>query len=246
MFQVRATTNVEQLSAAMRQLSDKQLPFALALAATRTGQEIQKNVRRVMRQRFDRPTPTTLKSLYLKAARKAKPEARVWFRDEFVSGVPADKYLQAEVFGGQRAPKGLERALQKRGLLQKGQLAVPASWVQDQYGNVKRGLTQKIMSGLRVFGEQGYSANATGSKRSRKKGNWERWFVAEIDGTRGIWERQKSAMGDRVRPAFVFTDGPRTYRVRLPFFKIAENTVKAHYQRNFIDAIAHAVATARK
>ena len=52
MFQVRATTNVEQLSAAMRQLSDKQLPFALALAATRTGQEIQKNVRRVMRQRL--------------------------------------------------------------------------------------------------------------------------------------------------------------------------------------------------
>ncbi|SFB46378.1 hypothetical protein [Azotobacter beijerinckii] len=225
----------------------RQMPFALALAATRMAQRVRDGELSVMRKRLDKPTRTTMNSLFVKPATKAKPEARVWLKDAWNSGVPADRYMQAAVYGGVRGHKRFEKALIARGLMSGNQYAVPNAAFMDDNGNIKGQLSMKILSGLGAAETfAGTQANATGSRRSRKKGNADRYFVGEIDGMRGVWERRRMAMGDAVRPVFVFVDGAPRYRVRVPFFAIAENMVKANFQREFGSALERAIATARQ
>ena len=221
----------------------RQLPFALALAATRTAQLVKAGELAAIRKRLDRPTRTTMNSLYVQPATKAKPEARVWFKDTWGSGVPADNYMQAAVYGGARGHKRFDKALIARGLMGHNQYAIPSPDIVDAFGNVKGQLARKILSGLGT-GKTASRSQANG-QRSRMKGNAERYFVGEVEGTRGVWERKRMALGDAVRPVFVFVDGAPRYRVRVPFFKIAENIVKANYQREFGSALERAIATAR-
>lgn len=224
----------------------EQMPFARVLAATRTAQRVKAGMLKVMRGRLDRPTSTTMNSLFIRPATKAKPEARVWFKDSWTTGIPADRYLQQAVHGGLRRHKRFEEALIAAGLMRRGQYAVPASDMLNAYGNAPRGLITKVLSGLGAAEQRrGYQANATSSRRSRRKGNAQRYFVAEIEGTQGIWERRSTAWGDAVRPVFVFTNGAPGYRVIFPFHTIAENIVKAHYGNELRDALAEAVRTAR-
>jgi len=223
----------------------RQVPFAQALTATRLAQRVKKGMLPVMKARLDRPTPTTMNSLFVKAATKAKA-AEVYFKDSWASGVPADAYLQQAVAGGLRPHKRFEKALIARGIMQSSEYAVPTAPFMNQYGNVSRGTMTKILSGLRAAETRsGYQANATGSKRSKAKGNAARFFSGEVDGARGVWERVSMGMGDAVRPVFIFSASAPRYRTIFPFFKIGENIVKANHAAEFAQAFAEAQATAR-
>ena len=231
-----------------REISDiqrKHLPFALVLTQTRLAQRVKPGVLAVMKQRLDRPTPTTLNSLFIQMATKARG-SKVYFKDSWVSGVPADAYLQQAVQGGHRPHKRFEKALIAKGLMGSSQYAVPTSAFLNQYGNVSRGTMTRILSGLGAAETSGgYQANASGSKRSQRKGNAKRYFSGAVDGERGVWERRTMGKGSAVRPVFLFTNGTPGYRVIFPFFKIAENIVKAHYKAEFTAALGEAIATAR-
>ena len=48
-----------------------------------------------------------------------------------------------------------------------------------------------------------------------------------------------------VRPVFLFTDSAPKYKVIVPFFKIADNIIKANYSKEFSKALDRAIATAR-
>lgn len=238
----------EGVKAAQAELAkiDKQVTFATAVALTRTAQLVKKGELDVMRKRLDRPTPTTLNSLFVKPATKQKLEARVWFKDSFASGIPADTYMQAAVYGGTRRHKRLEKALIARQIMKPGQYAIPAKEFLNQYGNITGGLAKKVLSGLGAAETtSGYQANATGSRRSRRKGNADRFFVLDgLDRSRGIWERKGTAWGDAIRPVFLFADAPR-YKIRVPFQKIAENIVKANLDKQFEVALQQAMRSAR-
>ncbi|MEX5551736.1 hypothetical protein [Pseudomonas pergaminensis] len=246
MLQIDARTNIEELSKALRTVGEKQLPFALALMATRLAVLVKKGELSVLKARIDRPTTTTLNSLYVKPAKPGKPEARTFFKDAWTSGVPADTYLQQAVKGGLRPHKRFEKALIAKGIMKPGQFALPAASALNQFGNVPRGTIMKILSGLGAAETvSGVQANATGSKRSKRKGNAQKYFAGEVDGTQGVWERKKTAWGDAVRPVFIFSDGEPGYRVILPFYKIADNIVKANRVREFQSAMDTALATKR-
>jgi len=246
MVKIDASTNVEELSKALRTLGANQLPFAFALMATRLAQLVKKGELAVMRARLDHPTPTTMNSLYVKVAKKGNPEARAFFKDAWTSGVPADTYLQQTVKGGRRPHKRFEKALIGKGIMKPGQYAIPSPSALNQFGNVPRGVIMKILSGLGAAESvSGVQANATGSKRSKRKGNAEKYFAGDVDGTNGIWERKKTAFGDAVRPVFIFSDGEPGYRVIVPFYKIADNIVKANHAKEFATAIDQALSTAR-
>lgn len=245
-MQISARTNIEELSKALRTVGEKQLPFAFALMATRLAVLVKKGELSVLKARIDRPTTTTLNSLYVKPAMKGKPEARTFFKDAWTSGVPADTYLQQAVKGGRRPHKRFEKALIAKGIMKPGQYALPAASALNQFGNVPRGTIMKILSGLGAAETvSGVQANATGSKRSKRKGNAQKYFAGEVDGTQGVWERKKTAWGDAVRPVFIFSDGEPGYRVILPFYKIADNIVKANRVREFQSAMDAALATKR-
>lgn len=230
---------------ALTQLEREQLPFARALAATNTAMLVQVGVLDVMGQRLDRPTPATMKSLFLKSATKARPAARVYFKDAFTSGIAADKWMQNVILGGRRGHKGFELALIRRGIMRKGEYAIPVNDVLNDFGNVSRGLMTRILSGMGAAEvKAGYMMNATNSRRSLRKGNASKFFVHDEGGVRGIWMRHGRG-GKQARPIFIFAPSAPGYRVIVPFFKIAENMVKANYQTEFELALRQAMATAR-
>ncbi len=246
MLQIDARPDVAGLSKGFRVLTDKQIPFVHALTATRLAMRVKKGTLSVMRQRLDRPTSTTMNSLFVEAAKKGNPVARSFFKDAWTSGVPADTYLQQAVKGGQRPHKRFEKALIAKGLMKSSQYAIPVSSAMNQYGNVSRGVIMKIMSGLGAAeSASGSQSNATGSKRSKRKGNAQRYFAGEVDGTQGIWERKRTAFGDAVRPVFIFSDGAPRYKAMVPIFKIADNIVKANYMADYTSAMDFALATAK-
>ncbi|RCL22984.1 hypothetical protein C6A77_19290 [Pseudomonas sp. AFG_SD02_1510_Pfu_092] len=229
-----------------REISDiqrKQIPFALVLAQTRLAtNRIKPGIAEVMGKRLDRPTPTTMRSLFAQAATKSRG-AKVWFKDQWTTGIPADTYLQQAVQGGVRAHKRFEKSLIAHGLMKAGQFAVPNADLLNQYGNVSRGVMTRILSGLGAAeGRRGYQANATGSKRSKRKGNAERFFVGTVGDDTGVWERKPRK---QVAPVFLYTDGAPQYRVIFPFFKIGENIAKAHGQAELANALREAILTAK-
>ena len=244
MFKLEIGVDDGQLTKSAIEMQRRHIPFALVLTATRLAQRIKKGELAVMRKRLDRPTPTTLNSLFLKAATKAKP-ARVYFKDSWTSGIPADTYLQQAVFGGVRPHKRFEKSLIAQGIMKSGQYALPSKSFLNQYGNISRGTMTKVLSGLGAAETtSGFKANATDSKRSMAKGN-RRYFGGVVGDESGVWERMNTKWGAAVRPVFVFSDGAPAYRTIFPFFKIAENIARAHRTQEFNDALAQTLATAR-
>lgn len=245
MFKVDMSLDTFPVSAGMRELEKKHIPFVMARTATLLAQRVKKGTITVMQKRLDRPTPTTLNSLFVKMATKARA-AEVYFKDSWASGIPADTYLQQAVSGGLRPHKRFEKSLIARGIMRSGQYAVPTTAFMNQYGNVSRGTMLKILSGLGAAeSTRGYQANASGSARSRRKGNAHRFFSGDVDGTQGVWERKSMGMGDAVRPVFIFSESAPRYRTIFPFFKIGQNIVNANYQADAATAWAEAMATAR-
>lgn len=245
MFKIDMSLDAAPVSAGMLEIEKRHIPFVMARTATLLAKRVKKGTITVMQKRLDRPTPTTLNSLFVKMATKRRA-AEVFFKDSWASGIPADTYLQQAVSGGLRPHKRFEKSLIARGIMRSGQYAVPTTAFMNQYGNVSRGTMLKILSGLGAAeSTRGYQANASGSARSRRKGNAHRFFSGDVDGTQGVWERKSMGMGDAVRPVFIFADSAPRYRTIFPFFKIGQNIVNANYQADAATAWAEAMASAR-
>lgn len=243
------------------QLFYNQIPFATAKALTETAQYAQQAERREMETQFDRPTPYTLDSTYVKPATKADLVARVWIKDDTFKGTPAAKYIGPEVYGGERHLKRFERALQSRGLLPGGMVAVPGSAAQlDQYGNVTRGQIVEILSFLNAFGEQGYKANMSQRRRDallRGKGGqrgYSYFVLPKREGKlpAGVYKRIAYGRDQRIshlaysaaKPVFVFVRMPR-YKPRLAFEEVARRAAEDRFEIEFQQAFDEAVRTAR-
>lgn len=239
-----ATVDVQNL---MRRMSahEKQFPYAIALALTRTAKDAQPAVQARMQKDFDRPTPYTLNSTYVLPAKKTDPvpTADVYFKNESSKGTPAAKYIAPEVFGGHRGQKRYERALRAAGRLPAGMVTVPGSGAQlDKYGNVPAGLINAMLSQL-GSNPDAYQ-NATGSKRSRRTRKVRgQFFIGRPGGGRlplGVWLRQ----GDKLVPFLLFVK-QATYTKRLGFREAVAETFEQRFAINFDDALAKAISTAR-
>ncbi|MCY1200459.1 hypothetical protein D9M72_118890 [compost metagenome] len=242
-------------------LEREQLPFAAALALTRTAQVVAGRIREEMEVVFDRPTPATLNSLYIQPATKQRMEARVWIKDgrsvsaggrvvgqagRWGKGRAASKWLTPQIYGGPRSEKGIEAMLLRKGVLKPGQYIVPGEKMNlDAYGNLDRGLLNKILSGAGLFTEEGYNANATDSDRSTKKGNAKRYFVMHDTNRQPFAVAERTGKGRAgLRIVLAFARQP-TYRKTLDFFEIAERVAEDALPIEFEKAMAQALATRR-
>lgn len=219
-------------------LRKDQIPFATAYALTQTAKQAQRFIVSEMRNVFDRPKPYTLNGTFVKAANKRDLTAIVKLKDGYLGDAgeasrrgTADKYLRAQIEGGRRRPKAFEKLLINRGLMPPGYYAVPTSAAPlDAYGNVTAGYFNRIIAQLRIATDP--LANAPrGRKRSRKSRS-AGFFVAYPgrEATKhlkpGIYERITSGFGGGIRPIFIYTDNPPTYRKRLDFFGQVERAIK--------------------
>lgn len=257
--------DVSQVVRGLDRLQREQIPFAMALALTQTAKDVQAAEQKEMRDVFDRPTPYTLRSLFLRPATKQRLEAQVFFKDESGTtgkGTPATKYLLPQVFGGLRNQKRFERALQRSAKLPPGHdqeiYAVPGEGARlDSFGNLSRGQIVQILSDLRLLEQvAGAKQNrltraevaarrAGGDKRVRYKRA--KYFIgAPGDGRLplGVWEYIRSAFGRGIRPVLIFVSRPQ-YEPRFDFFDVGRRVADKEFVLNFRVALTRALATAR-
>ncbi len=244
MIPIRADVDVTK-GKRLAEIVLKQLPFALAKALTLTAKDAEDSIRGSMRGSFDRPTPYTLNSLYTKPATKEKPEAFIWIKSDAAKGTPAVKYLFPEVHGGDRQHKRGENALIRLGIMTSSQWMIPGERVLNQYGNISAGMMTKILSGLGANPDVFQNVTTKSRKKAIEKGKNLDLFVGRPGGGRlpfGVYERTKSS----VRLLLLIVDKKPTYRSRLDFYGVAQKVYSRRFQKHYNDALASALATARR
>ena len=127
MVSLNVQSNVKQWSRRMAAVERKQVPFATAVALTKTAKDVERNTLKLLDRRLDRPTPFTKRGLFVKAANKHRLVAKVGFKPIQAA------YLDKPERGGTRKPKG--RAI-----------IVPASQRLNRYGNLPKGSVQRLLA----------------------------------------------------------------------------------------------------
>jgi hypothetical protein len=243
------SAEVVGLGSVLKKLSDvpKRVRLATVLGINWTAKQAHDDVVKAMPSIFDRPTPYTMRGFYVWRADKNNLQAKLEARTFAGKGTPAYKYLSPEVYGGGRGLKGHERALRAAGILPGGMFTVPASGApRDSYGNLPGSEYVRILSELRAFGEQGYTANITARSAARKKkaGRFRAYFAitpAQLGhgGLRGAQSPGVYRRTERgIKPILIFVRRP-SYRKRFPFHEIAKRSVDANYEANFNRALMY-------
>lgn len=221
----------------------RQVPFAMALALTRTamaGREAGKlHIRRNLRQ----AKPFTLNGVRFERATKQRLHAEVRVRDEASKGTPPAKYLRALEFGGHRRYKRFERALQYAGVLEPNEFAIPADGGSIDLrgkGNVG-GLYTRILSGLRANPDP--LSNTPSLERGRRGVARARSRARYFRRGEFIWERLNRST---VRPVLVIIKRAPSYRKTLRFAETVAATTRHEMPRQWQDAMRQAKATARR
>lgn len=252
MLTVDVSATMAEMNAKLGDLTRRQFPYAAALALTRTAQEIQKREVHEMRDVFDRPTSYTLSSTFIKPATKAHLEATVGLKDFSGKGIPASKFLAAQITGGSRRLKRFERALKAVGHLPDDYRVVPGNGAQlDVHGNIKPSQIVQILSYFQAFPEAGYRANMSQRRRRRlargtKVKQGFEYFIGR-PGDRlplGVWQRTAFARGTAIKLVFMFVR-QANYEAVFDFEHVAVTTATRAFLPNFRSALTEAMHTAR-
>ncbi|WP_251976727.1 hypothetical protein [Salinicola avicenniae] len=213
----------------------RQIPFAQALAITRTGQDVRDSLKGHLKGIFDNPTAFTVNSVRLRPATKNDLQAWIWIRDEAFKGTPPAKYLLPQTTGTRRNAKRHERALQHAGILPHGWATVPGRGARlNRAGNISAGTYTKILSELRASPD-GHQ-NATSRKAKP-------YFVMRR-GERPIGVYQRTSKR-RMQAVLHFIDELPGYGKEVRFQQVADMVVRRRGVKHMDDAIEHTIRTAR-
>lgn len=218
-FDSSGIRGLPEVVAAMKDFSERRLNAALATALTRTAGDVKKALQAALPRVFDRPTPYTMNSLYVRTATADRLAASVYFKDDSATskgGTPATKYLLPQVESGQRRVKRFERALQAFGALPAGWGTVPGQGaLLDAYGNWSRAQIMGMLGQLSKSRDVGPQKRQTATQR--KAGG--QYFVVK-PGTAGrvapgVYQRE--LLGRNITPVVLFVELP-TYSKRFDFW----------------------------
>ena len=232
MLRVDIQDNLAAVASKLGQLTDRQVRYVVARAMTDAAKAAQQELKQVTPRYIDRPVPFTLNSTYVRFASPSKLVVEVGFKEFASKGTPAGKYLQPMISGGGRRLKSTERQLQSRGLLPTGSYIIPTGVYPlrlNQYGNLSGGTYTQVLSRLRGFGEQGYTANVSGSARSQAKRRERDYFIGRPGGLPlGIYARvgrrpRSGGLPQGFHTVFYVTRQPR-YSPTFPVPHILEST----------------------
>lgn len=246
MLTLSVKTSAAQVRDRLYFIRDKHIPEALAKALTFTAEDVQEELTKTIPRVFDRPTPWARNSVYKRPATVQNLVAKVALKDDAGKGVSAQKYLAAQVFGGQRRQKRAESALTLRGYLGSGETISPGGRAEiDMYGNQANSEIVQVLSALKAFSETGFRANRT-AKSVKRLGPAARQFFFSRGGRlrRGVWERINQGGQRRLQPIAIVgraTNYPR----RFDFFGISAAQVAANFAPNFARVALKTLPAAR-
>jgi len=221
-------------------MTAKQIPFATAMALTRTAQDVKRAEIATMKQVFDRPTRYVLDALYVQPASKATLTAQVGFKDTFFTragSTDAWTILGPHIEGGGRKMKKSEIHIF-------GNYYVPTKYAAsylDSHGNLPGGLLYKIQGQLMVQTDP--LNNATNSRRSQANRANMRFFIQRMaTGYKAVMLRLGNSR-DAV-PFLLEIPAPQ-YRKRFPYWDVADKTIRDRLPVNWDAAIQYAMGTTR-
>jgi len=100
-FTLSVKSDIKEVARYLSRVQKKQVPFATALALTRTAQSVQRSEKEQIPRKLDRPVPFTERNaIGLTAAKKTNLTATVFVKDI------QEKYLQWSIFGGTARAQG--------------------------------------------------------------------------------------------------------------------------------------------
>ena len=234
----------------------KQIPYATSRAINATAYKAAEDTKGEINKVFDRVTPWIAKSV--RYSKSTKSDLRSTIDLEFwgnKQSVSPEMVLKAQIFGGARASKRHEVALEKAGILPAGMRIIPGDAAKmDAFGNMASGQIVQIISYFKAFGEQGYQANMSDKRRESlardKKKSGAKGFVYFVLKSRrgkllpGVYQRIVFAHGSAVKPVMIFVRNT-AYKKRLDFYGVAQKAVDKHFDKEFDIALADALRTAR-
>ena len=251
MINITAKFDVRDVIRQIKDIQDKQIPFATSLAINNTAKLVKAKEEHEIRDVFDRPTPYIQNSIFIKPSNKRNLTAFVGIKDQGFKSAPASKILQAEIAGGERRLKRYEVALRSVGILPEGYFTVPGEAAKiDQYGNISRGQIVQILSYFRANRDVGTTSNSTDKTRARlarstKTRYGVSYFVGNPgDAPLGIWQKVFSNFGTAIRPILIFVQSAR-YEPIFDFKFVAETTINKEYNNEFAKAWDFAERTAK-
>jgi hypothetical protein len=236
---VEIKIDIDELNRQVSLTYQKQLPFAISKGMNAALFDTRKTIIGQMESIFHKPVPFTTNSLLVTKTTKQNFEGGIGYKEWASKGTPAFKYLQAQVYGGDRRPKKHEVALRRKGIIGAGKFTVPSKHFTDSHGNMPGPLVVKMLSGLSAFGEQGYRANIR-----LKKNQVSPFFVGgkNADDRSVIWYAPDGWAS--AKPFMFIIDSPK-YTARFHFEKLVHDTFGKAFPKRFEEAMAQAIATAK-
>lgn len=248
-MQIEVKFDATPVRRALSDLERKQVPYAMAVALTRTAKQVEAGLVDEMTRVFDRPTRWTLRSAFTKPATKRTLTATVGMKDQAYGGnrLSSAQILAHHFTGGDRHHKALEMWLRRGGYLGNDEFVVPGAGARlNRYGNMSRALVQQIMSQLHVgLDPSSYSSKSTRSQRNVRRAGvifWSRGSGRTAHLPRGAWQRSGVHL---VRPLLLAVDSP-TYRQIIDFPRLAQPIVREHIHTQFERSLADALRTMRR
>ena len=218
MFTINVKADIKGLTRTLNDLQKKQIPFATAKALTATAKNIAEAQRKALPSIFDRPTLFTQRSIGVKAARKSNLTAIVFVKDI------AAQYLKPFEFGGKHHLPDSKRG---------GTLMNPKAVQLNQYGNLPKGMLQRLAGRKDVF------VGAVQTKAGQTvSGVWQRPAAAQARG-RGL--NRTGSLRLLVRFGDALSVQPR-----MQWRKRAEAVKNATLKAEFEKALGEALSTARR
>ena len=238
---MQITINTSEIKDLIRYLDEKQrvkIPETTAKAINSTSNQARQKIYAEMRRVFDRPTPYTLRSVWINYATKEKLFSEIYINNEAAKGNAPIKFLWAETEGGKRQQKGIERLMTAAGYMRSDEYLLPWKAKKDQYGNVSAGTIQRILSGLQAQSDDyqnspGKGGDYKGTRKGRRVAR--RYYIddwyRQHKGMLIIW--QHDTRSNRRVPLFVSNKGVK-YRRRLRFKEIVQETTERVLVTEFI------------
>ncbi len=239
MLEVDFQSDIAQALKKLNTVSFSEMPKIVAHAQNKTMATIRSQEKKRIKEVFDRPTPYAVNAPYTVPATPERLEVTMRMRDFSSKGVPAEKFMAPEIYGGQRSMKASEKALRAANILPPGMFIVPSKEAEtygllDRYGNLRGSFINRVLSYLR--------ANRDGTQNRAGKGKAKnmQFFAISKPNPRhlplGIYQRWRGSF----RLVIAFVKEPH-YKKRYDYFETAESITHKYFLNDLKAAIDYAV-----
>ena len=141
-MEVSIKHNIADVTQSLNRIQRRQIPFATSVAINDTAFGLQKEIKRQMPMKLDRPTPWTVSGVMVLKSKKTDLQAFVYMAG--ARGLPKEstdrnKYITYQVNGGTRHPK-------------KSKIPIPSKNLKvNKYGNMPRNKIRSLIKQKDVF-----------------------------------------------------------------------------------------------